>query len=223
MFDAVSFAYPGQDAPSLQGVTFAIRRGSVNVVVGPSGSGKTTVVNLLSRLSEPGGGSITVDGRPLRELSRADWLAWTGFAGPGHGTAGRHDPQQRLARPAGSGAGGGPGGAGPGGRARLRGAAAAPACRPWSATGGLRLSGGQRQRIALARALARHPTLLVLDEAANAVEPGMETAILDGIRAARPDLTLVIVTHRGEVAGADQVMTVEDGRVRVSARGALVA
>ena len=77
---------------------------------------------------------------------------------------------------------------------------------------GARLSGGQRQRVALARALAGRPDLLVLDEATNALEPQMETEIRARIRRRRPGLTLVTVTHRGDLTDADQVITLQGGR-----------
>lgn len=213
-FDRVSFTYPGQPWPSLDSVQLNLRRGSVTAVTGPSGSGKTTVVNLLARLSDPASGAILVDGRPLPALSRADWLRHTAFAGQDvelvDGTIlsnvalGRPDVGVTEARDA----------------LRLAGALDFVDRLPQgldSVVGdrGLRLSGGQRQRIALARALARRPTLLVLDEAANAVDPAMETAILTGLRRAQPSLTLIVVTHRGQFAGADQVVTMEGGRLTV--------
>ena len=211
-FDAVSFVYPGQSQASLDAAQLRIAAGSVTVIVGPSGSGKTTVVNLLARLSDPSSGTILVDGADLRELSRSDWLAHTAFAGQdvelldgtilsnialGRSGIGPAEATQAL---------------------RLAGALEFVDRLPNGLATpvgdrGLRLSGGQRQRIGLARALARQPSLLILDEAANAVDPAMESAILAGLRAARPALTLIVVTHRGEFAGADQVLVAEAGRL----------
>ena len=79
---------------------------------------------------------------------------------------------------------------------------------------GTRLSGGQRQRIALARALARRPELLILDEATNALDPQSEAAIRETIEGLAGKCTIVIVAHRLELARrADHVVVLENGRV----------
>ena len=81
---------------------------------------------------------------------------------------------------------------------------------------GTTLSGGQRQRLALARAVARRPRLLVLDDATSSVDPSVEQRILAGLREAQS--TVVVVAYRrATIALADEVVYVEDGRV--TARG----
>ena len=79
------------------------------------------------------------------------------------------------------------------------------------------LSGGMRQRLALARALVRHPRLLVLDDATSAVDPKIEQAILAGLQGTGRDdrpATVVVVAHRrATIALADEVIYVDDGRV----------
>src|SRR5690606_27625359 len=77
---------------------------------------------------------------------------------------------------------------------------------------GSALSGGQRQRIALARALIRRPRLLVLDDATSAVDPAVESAILEGLSTL--DTTVVIVAYRrSSIVLADEVIYIDDGRV----------
>jgi ATP-binding cassette, subfamily B, bacterial len=79
---------------------------------------------------------------------------------------------------------------------------------------GATLSGGQRQRLALARALVRHPRLLVLDDATSAVDPEVERRILAGLREAALPATVVVVAYRrATIALADEVVYVEQGRV----------
>ena len=82
---------------------------------------------------------------------------------------------------------------------------------------GTRLSGGQRQRLAIARALYRQPDLLLLDEATSGLDTATEKTLLDGLRAARPDLSVVLVTHRPTSRSlVDRVVLVDQGRVRVT-------
>jgi ABC-type multidrug transport system fused ATPase/permease subunit len=79
---------------------------------------------------------------------------------------------------------------------------------------GTSLSGGQRQRIALARAIARRPRLLVLDDATSAVDPEIEQRILDGLRHSADGITVVVVAHRpATIAVADEVAYVAGGTV----------
>ena len=78
---------------------------------------------------------------------------------------------------------------------------------------GTTLSGGQRQRLALARALARRPRLLVLDDATSSVDPRIERAILAGLRES-PATVVVIAYRQATIALADLVIYLEDGQVR---------
>ncbi len=76
------------------------------------------------------------------------------------------------------------------------------------------LSGGQKQRLAIARALIRDTPILILDESTSALDTKTERVMLEGIRAARPNLTLILVTHRIDTASrADHIVTMKDGTV----------
>ena len=215
---AVRFSHGPDQEPALAGIDLLLARGSFTAITGPSGGGKTTLVNLLARLWRPTAGEILVDGRKLEEVGRAEWLATVAFAGQDiellrgtvrdnltMGQTGLDDGALWTA---------------------LDIAHAAAFVRALG--GGLgaevgdhgrNFSGGQRQRLVLARALARSPLLLVLDEATNAVDPEMERAIHQSIRSARPDLTILSVTHRGDTSNADMVVTVDLGHITAVVRG----
>jgi ABC-type multidrug transport system fused ATPase/permease subunit len=212
-FDAVTFAYDDGLAPALDGVSFEIPAGRTTALAGASGSGKTTVINLLLRLYAPQSGTIRVDGVPLNELRRTDWLALLAVAGQDvdliEGTvvdnirmadASASDEAVREA-------------------ARIAGVEEFVQPLPngydtWIGQQGHRFSGGQRQRLGLARALLRKPQLLILDEATNALDPEMEQRIRAAIDAHLPACTRLVISHRdGAWRNADCVIRLQAGRI----------
>ncbi len=211
-FEDVSFSHPGAVEPSLAQIDLTLRQGAFIAVTGPSGGGKTTLINLLGRLYEPTSGRLLVDDRWLRDIPHADWLRTVAFAGQDvELLTGTILDNMRLGNPA------------------LCVADAWEALTIAQAASfvraielgidarvgdrGTKLSGGQRQRLVLARALARRPQLLVLDEATNAVDPEMEQDIYREIRRARPHLTILTITHRGDTSLADTTVVIDRGRV----------
>ena len=212
-FEDVSFVHDARRAPSLDKVSFVIRRGETTALSGPSGSGKTTIINLLLRLYEPDSGHITVDGTDLLDLTRESWLGNVAIAGQDvelvEGTVAqnirlaRHEATAEELRQACEDAG------------ILEDILAIPeGFDARIGAGGLSFSGGQRQRIGLARALIRKPDILILDEALSALETGLEDRIKDRIAGAMKGKTIITVSHRADaLATADAVIRIDQGRV----------
>ncbi|HWI43020.1 MAG TPA: ABC transporter ATP-binding protein [Nocardioides sp.] len=209
--DGLAYGYqPGRQL--LRDVTFAVEPGRTVALVGATASGKSTLTTLLTRLVDVDHGSIRLDGVDVRDLQRgalAEVLAvvpQTAFLFDdtvrGNVTLGADVTDDEV-------------------WAALRTAqadgfvAALPAGLDTRlGERGTSLSGGQRQRISLARALVRHPRLLVLDDATSAVDPEVEARILAGIKAEGAESTLVVVAYRkATIALADEVLFLADGEV----------
>lgn len=205
----VGFAHePGLDV--LHGVSFTIEPGRTVAVVGPTGCGKSTMLLLVAGLLEPARGSITLDGRDLRDLDvetlrhevatafqEAFLFGDTVAENVLLGWPAEHlEPALELAGAAGF------VDALDGGHQSVIGER------------GSTLSGGQRQRIALARALVRRPRLLLLDDATSAVDPTTEASILAALRGELATTTTLVVANRpATIALADEVLFLEAGRL----------
>ena len=214
-FDGVSFAYPDASGPTgrtvLQDISLTIPAGTTLGVVGATGSGKSTLLELLPRLADPTQGVIRLDGIDLRDLPLATLRAEIGFV-----------PQESLlfsetirdnlhygtddddaVREA----------------TRVAQLAETIAAFPQGAQTmlgerGVNLSGGQRQRAALARALARRPHVVILDDALAAVDTQTEAAILRELRTALAGRTAIIASHRiTAVRDAQWIVVLDDGRI----------
>lgn len=213
----VSFRYPGTERDVLRDVSLRVPVGSTLAIVGPTGSGKSTLVHLLARLWDPDEGEVRLDGVSLRRLPLAELRAAIGVVAQdgflfsesiGRNLALGFDEPDPAAR-----------------EARVR-AAARVAQLDGTVSGfpagydtllgerGINLSGGQKQRATLARAIARDPRVLLLDDALSAVDTHTEREILRGLREVLAGRTSVIVSHRvSAVMGADQIVVLDDGRI----------
>lgn len=199
--------------PVLHGVDLEVRPGSTVAVVGPTGSGKSTLASVMVRLVDARDGQVLLDGRDVRTVRRGGVAAAAALVGQnafvfedtvrGNVTLGAALPDEQVWR-------------------ALETAAVADTVRALPegldtrlGERGTSLSGGQRQRISLARALVRSPRLLVLDDATSAVDPRIEAAILNGLRAgAAGEVTVIVIAYRmATIALADEVVYLEHGRV----------
>jgi len=202
------------DRPVLQGVDLSVAAGRTVALVGRTGAGKSTLAALLVRLVDPDRGSVSIAGTDVRALTH-EALAGAVALVPQHTflfddsvrgnvTLGADLPDERVWEV-------------------LRIAQAdrfvtrlTQELDTQVGERGTTLSGGQRQRLALARALARRPRLLVLDDATSAVDPEVEAAVLAGLRAetdAGGPTTLVVAYRKATIALADEVLFLDGGRI----------
>jgi ATP-binding cassette subfamily C protein len=209
----IVFTYAAAGRPAVDGVSLRIPARATTALVGPSGAGKTTLADIVLGLLHPDSGVVTVDGRPLDEIDLGSWRASVSYvpqdpflfhatlrenvcwAAPGLDDSGVVDLLQRV------------------GLAKTL--AQLPAgIETVVGERGHRLSGGERQRVVLARALARKPTLLVLDEATSHLDVENEVAARTAIEALHGGVTVLLIAHRlNTVRHADQIVVLEGGRI----------
>jgi ATP-binding cassette subfamily C protein len=209
----VSFSYSGDPASmQLESVSISIPAGKTTAIVGPSGAGKSTVADILLGLLTPHRGSVMVDGQPLDETHLKSWREQIGYVA--QDTFLFNDTVRFNLE-----------WAAPGASEREMQSALESAAADFVAAlpngidtvigeRGVRLSGGERQRLSLARALLRHPRVLILDEATSSLDAENEERILHAIQELHGAMTIVIITHRlATIRGADVIHVLESGRI----------
>jgi ATP-binding cassette subfamily B multidrug efflux pump len=199
--------------PVLRGISLTVPAGSSLAIVGPTGSGKTTLVDLLSRLYEAPEGSLLIDGRPVRDYPLAVLRGNIGMV-PQETFLFSTTIRENLAF-----------GAPDASQEELLKAAEAAHIRQefeefpqgfetMVGERGVTLSGGQKQRAAIARALLRRPSILILDDALASVDTYTEERILNGLRAYTAASTTILISHRvSTVRNADQIAVLYNGRI----------
>lgn len=211
-FDNVSFHYD-PDRPILKGVSFEVPAGRTVAIVGPTGAGKSTISRLLYRFYDVTGGSITIDGQDLRDVTQESLRSAIGMV-----------PQDTVlfndtigynieyGRPGAS-------------DEDVRAAAAMAQVGPFIETlpkgydtpvgeRGLKLSGGEKQRVAIARTILKAPSILILDEATSALDTKTERDIQSALDVVSKNRTTVVIAHRlSTVVNADEILVLRDGVV----------
>jgi ATP-binding cassette, subfamily B, bacterial MsbA len=218
-FDKVRFGYvPG--VVTLDGISLTIPAGRTVALVGPSGAGKSTVLNLIPRFFDVGGGSIAIDGQDVRSVTLASLRSAIALvaqevslfddtvrANIAYGRFGASTAEIEAA---------------------ARAAAAEGFIRELpdgydTVVGehGVRLSGGQRQRIAIARAMLKDAPILLLDEATSALDSESERQVQAALSALISGRTTLVIAHRlSTIQGADLICVVDRGVIVESGRHA---
>jgi len=210
-FRDLNFSYG--DTSVLHNISLTIRAGSTLAIVGPTGSGKSTLVKLIARIYEAPAGSLLIDDRPVREYPLAVLRGNIGmvpqetflFSETIRENLTFGEPQAET-------------------EAMLDAATAAHIRKEFEefpqgfetmvGERGLTLSGGQKQRTAIARALLRKPSILILDDALASVDTYTEERILGGLGSYTAASTTILISHRvSTVRGADQIAVLEGGRI----------
>lgn len=213
-FEGVSFAYPG--APTaLADVNLHVPAGRRIAVVGATGSGKSTLVRLIPRFYDPTAGRVLLDGVDLRDLALADLRQQVALVAQ-EAYIFRGTVWENIAY----------GASGP----QLTREAAIAAAKAAGVDGVLRglhdgydtmvsergstLSGGQRQCISVARAMARDPRVLILDEPTTGLDAGAEALLLEALDRLAKGRTTVVISHQlSAVRNADEILVIDRGRV----------
>ena len=197
----------------LHGINFTVEPGQTVALVGSSGAGKSTIANLVSRLYDVTGGSITLNGVDLRDAAAADIHSRIGMVTQDSHlfhtsirdnlTLGHRDVSDEriweILR-----------------AARLEEVVAHMPAGLDTVVGerGYRLSGGERQRMAIARLLIAAPDAVVLDEATASLDSTSEAAVQQALDEALEARTALVIAHRlSTVVNADEILVLEDGHI----------
>jgi ATP-binding cassette subfamily B protein len=213
-FRDVNFSYPSDPSRRvLADLDFAFERGEHIALVGESGAGKSTVAALLLRHYDVTGGSITIDGRDIRELSQKDLrraiavvpqdiVVFGRSIRENIGYAKQNATDEEIVA-----------------AARAANALEFIERLPEGfdtvlGVRGVTLSGGQRQRVAIARAIIKDPAILILDEATSALDKPTEALVRDALANLMKNRTTIVIAHRlATIEGADRVLVLHDGRL----------
>ncbi len=214
-FRGVSFRYPDTaGAPVLHDISLDIRRGETLAIVGATGSGKSSLVQLIPRFYDPVEGEVLVDGVPVRQYKLEELRQKIGFVlQKSELFAGSVAENIRWGRPEAT-------------DDEVKAAARVAQAQSFvcgfadgfeSAVSekGASLSGGQKQRLSIARAIARKPEILILDDATSALDLTTEASLRQALRETMGDTTVIMIAQRvASVRDANRIAVIEDGTIR---------
>lgn len=212
-FEDVHFHYD-PDREILKGIDFTIEPGQTVAIVGPTGAGKSTLSRILFRFYDIASGTVRIDGQDLHSLTQSSVRCVLGIVPQDtvlfNDTIGYNIGYAKLGAT----------------QAEIEQAARDAQVHDFIETlpkgydtivgeRGLKLSGGEKQRVAIARTLLKNPSILILDEATSALDSATERDIQAALDRIATDRTTLVIAHRlSTVINADQILVMEDGRIR---------
>jgi ABC-type multidrug transport system fused ATPase/permease subunit len=213
-FSHVNFFYPSRaDITVLNDVSIEAKAGQRVAIVGPSGSGKSTMASLILQFYHPQSGVMLFDGKPASEYSLTDIRNQVAivpqdvllFGGTileniayGKRSATREEIEQAAKRA----------------NAHQFISTFPEGYETIVGERGVKLSGGQRQRIAIARALLKNPSILILDEATSSLDSESERLVQEALEELMKNRTSIIIAHRlSTIREADKIVVLEKGRI----------
>lgn len=213
IFDNVSFSFPDSGTKALQHVSFEVKPGESIAIIGTTGSGKSTIANLIPRMYDITGGKILIDEMDIKDYNLSNLRSQIGYV-PQDVFLFSDSIKNNIAF----------------GNINLSKdqiyQAAKDADLYENIIGfplgfetrlgerGITLSGGQKQRVSIARAIAREPKILILDDSLSAVDTKTENAILNSLKRIMENRTSIIISHRVSSAKlADKIIVLDDGKV----------
>jgi len=209
----LSFVYPDSGIKALDKINFKINEGQTLGIIGTTGSGKSTVANLLMRMYDPTNGNIKIDGIPIQSYDISDLRRQIGYVPQdvflfsdtiaNNIAFGIDTPDEDII---------------------FQAAKDADVYQnildfpkgfdTMLGERGITLSGGQKQRVSIARAIAKAPKILILDDCLSAVDTKTENVILSALKKIMQDRTSIIISHRVSSAKlADQIIVLDDGKI----------
>ncbi|MFN0049923.1 MAG: ABC transporter ATP-binding protein [Cytophagales bacterium] len=213
VFDNVGFTYPDSGTVALQNISFEVEKGESIAILGTTGSGKSTIANLICRMYDPTEGKVLVDGLELKWLNVNTLRSQIGYV-PQDVFLFSDSIENNIAF----------------GMNEIDSAVLLKASKDADlyeniiyfpdkfktklGERGITLSGGQKQRLSIARALARNPKILILDDCLSAVDTQTENVILNNLKSIMKDKTTIIISHRVSSAKlADKIILVDNGQI----------
>lgn len=213
VFNHVRFVYPDSGIVALKDFSMHVRAGETVAILGTTGSGKSTIANLLTRMYDTTSGDIRVDSVPLKDYNLTSLRSQLGYVPQdvflfsesisNNVRFGKPDmPQERVEQ-------------------AVRDADLYQNIVDFPegfetriGERGITLSGGQKQRLSIARAIARDPRILILDDCLSAVDTNTENIILNNLKGIMENRTSVIISHRVSSAKlADFIIMIHDGEI----------
>lgn len=215
-FKNVSFHYPDEEECVLKDITFTAKKGETIALIGSTGCGKSTVINLIPRFYDASEGQVLVDGIDVRKYpqkklrnkigyvsQKATLFTGTIRSNVAYGDNGQPSASQEDVKNA---------------------IATAQATDfvenlgdqydAYVAQGGSNFSGGQKQRISIARAIARHPEILIFDDSFSALDYKTDRILRKTLKETCKDTTRIIVAQRiGTIRDADQIIVLDEGKI----------